>query len=98
MFSHVHLREWQLYVKRRGKHAETPTTENSLLPITTITNLTQFFSYFCQMKIPSEYEVDSKVMVFLAGCRPKWEDWASSGCLILQFKEGKEGGESEVLD
>ena len=50
------------------------------------------------MKMPSEFEVDSKVMLFLEGCRPKWEDWAKSGCVILQFKDGREGGESEALD
>jgi hypothetical protein len=66
--------------------------------LTTMRTLEDFFSYYCAMKLPSEFEVDVKVMLFEEKCIPKWEEWVESGCLLLQFRDAKESNESEVLD
>ncbi|XP_031472700.1 uncharacterized protein LOC116245170 [Nymphaea colorata] len=50
------------------------------------------------MKLPSEFDVDVKVMLFEEKCAPRWEEWLESGCLIIQFKDTKESNESEALD
>jgi hypothetical protein len=50
------------------------------------------------MRLPSEYEVDVKVMLFEEKCAPRWEEWLNSGCLLLQFKDAKEPAEAEALD
>lgn len=37
-------------------------------------------------------------MLFEEKCKPKWEDWPESGCLLLQFKEAKESIDADILD
>ena len=39
--------------------------------------------------MPSEFEIDTKVMLFEEDCKPAWESWSKSGSLLLQFKDTK---------
>ena len=64
----------------------------------TIRDLDTFFQYYTSIKLPSECDVDVKIMIFEESCKPSWEAWEDSGSLLIQFKDGKDNNDPEVLD
>jgi hypothetical protein len=77
------------FAKLWGRHAENKNYQESIEPLVTIRNLEEFFKYYSKLKLPSEYEVDVKIMLFEEGCSPCWENWLESGCFLIHFKEEK---------
>lgn len=60
----------------------------------------QFFGFYTSIKEPSSIEKDIKLFYFLSDCRPLWEDWPDTGCLLItvKFKDDKDQTGAHILN
>lgn len=75
--------EWTMYYDRRNahnsaKHASGAAYENNLVELCSVKTVKDFWSYFNQLKAPSNLGMNSNVNVFKAGIKPMWEDPANA--------------------